>query len=448
MNEKLHPSRRENYDILECLISSELRITKNSKNEYGLQPHSNFSAIWGLLMPLKYLIFWTFALFEISMPILVSAQNAFSPAIIVNDKSITYYELSQREALLKLLKSTGNLEDIARNQLIEDRLKLGVAEDLELIPLEEEIIAGMNEFISRGGLNTNTFFNELARFGVDKNTFRDFIIAGISWRNVVQSKFASRSQVSEIQLERALNSTGKTAGLRVLLTEIILPIKQGKEHEAQLLAEKLSKITSQDEFSQAAKKYSAAPTRATGGRVKWQKFEELPPILKPLVFGLAPGDVTDPLRIPNAIALFQLRGFEEASYVQPKIQSIDYLTYSFESTDIKIPEKLSLEVNHCDDMYSIAAENPSHLLERTIKNPTNITAKIRELLKQLDTNENLLFSVDNKTIFLMLCSRNALSAKATQNLKNIKFGLRNKRLQNYADGYLENLRQDARIINK
>ena len=158
MNEKLHPSRRENYDILECLISSELRITKNSKNEYGLQPHSNFSAIWGLLMPLKYLIFWTFALFEISMPILVSAQNAFSPAIIVNDKSITYYELSQREALLKLLKSTGNLGDIARKQLIEDRLKLRVAEDLGLVPLEEEIIAGMNEFISLGGLNTNTFF--------------------------------------------------------------------------------------------------------------------------------------------------------------------------------------------------------------------------------------------------------------------------------------------------
>ena len=36
-------------------------------------------------------------------------------------------------------------------------------------------------------------------------------------------------------------------------------------------------------------------------------LDQLPPVLKPLIFGLAPSDVTDPLPIPNGIAIFQLR---------------------------------------------------------------------------------------------------------------------------------------------
>ncbi len=399
-------------------------------------------------MRLKYLTWWGVAFFTVFLPMCVSAQNLFSPAITVNDKSITFYELSQRKTLLTLLKSTGNLEEITKNQLIEDRLKLSVAEDLGLIPREEEITAGMDEFIGRGGLDTPTFLNELAGFGIDEQTFRDFIMAGMAWRNVVQSKFGSRSQVSETQLERVLNSTGTGAGLRVLLTEIILPVKRGQEQKAQVLADELSKITTQDEFSQAARKYSAAPTRATGGRVKWQKFDELPAVLKPLIFGLAPGEVTEPLRIRNAIALFQLRGVEETLYTQPKVGNIDYLTYTYQSSDIEISTKLTSEVNHCDDLYSIAPENPSHILKHFSKSPSEIPVKVRNLLKQLDAQENLFFSIENKTIFLMLCSRNASGGETAQDLTNIRFGLRNQRLESYAKGYLENLRQDARIIVK
>lgn len=147
-------------------------------------------------MRLKYLTWWGVAFFTVFLPMCVSAQNLFSPAITVNDKSITFYELSQRKTLLTLLKSTGNLEEITKNQLIEDRLKLSVAEDLGLIPREEEITAGMDEFIGRGGLDTPTFLNELAGFGIDEQTFRDFIMAGMAWRNVVQSKFGSRSHTS------------------------------------------------------------------------------------------------------------------------------------------------------------------------------------------------------------------------------------------------------------
>ena len=147
----------------------------------------------------------------------------FAPAITVNDKSITYYEIGQRETLLKVLKAPGNPNALARKQLIEDRLKVSVAEDLGVMPTEDEILKGMDDFSARARLDTTSFINELSRIGVDEQSFRDFIVAGIAWRNAVQSKFGARSQVSDTQLERTINSTGSGGGLRVLLTEIILP---------------------------------------------------------------------------------------------------------------------------------------------------------------------------------------------------------------------------------
>ena len=376
------------------------------------------------------------------------ANNLFAPAITVNDKSITHYEISQRETLLKALKAPGNPVEVARKQLIEDRLKLSVAEDLDVIPTEEEILAGMDEFSARARMDRIAFVQELSRIGIDEQSFRDFIIAGIAWRNAIQSKFGARSQVSEIQLERTVNATASGGGLRILLTEIILPAAPGQEDAAQKLAQELSEITSQKAFSDAARKYSVAPTRTTGGRVKWQNFDQLPPMLKPLIFGLAPGDVTDPLPIPNGLAIFQLRSIEEKEFTRKRAETIDYLTYEFPSNASDIADKLQNEVDHCDDVYGVVSQNIGHIFSRQIERPSKIVLETRALLQALDAHEKHFSKTSDKIIMLMLCSRSSFAAGDTPDLSKIRLGLRSKRLENYAEGFLQNLYQDARIIIK
>ena len=51
------------------------------------------------------------------------AQGQLSPVITVNDRVITQFELSQRIALLDLFGTAGDLQEQAREGLIEDRLK-------------------------------------------------------------------------------------------------------------------------------------------------------------------------------------------------------------------------------------------------------------------------------------------------------------------------------------
>jgi peptidyl-prolyl cis-trans isomerase SurA len=376
------------------------------------------------------------------------AQSPFSPAIIVNDKSITYYELSQRAMLLKILKVPGDISDLARKQLIEDRLKLAAAEDLGLLPAQDEIRLGMDEFSSRGGLDTATFIAEISQMGVSEQTFKDFVQSSIAWRSVVQARFGSRSQVPETQLERSTNSTGSGSGLRVLLTEIILAAPKGQKAQAQELAKELSKITSVDVFSQAARDYSAAPTRSLGGLVKWQDLDKLPDVLKPLIFGLAPGEVTEPLSIPNGIAIFQLRAIKETSFRRPTAARVDYLTYTFPLDEVATLAQLKTQSDHCDDLYSIAKQNPTHTFVRESNNPKAIKKSIRNILAILDAHEKYFNTKDNVSSLTMLCGRSAFVPEDAPDLQKIRFGLRNQRLESYAQGYLENMLQDARIIVK
>ena len=105
------------------------------------------------------LLFKTVHLLVFSVSMLVTpavAKNLFAPAITVNDKSITYYEIGQRETLLKVLKAPGNPNALARKQLIEDRLKVSVAEDLGVMPTEDEILKGMDDFSARARLDTTS----------------------------------------------------------------------------------------------------------------------------------------------------------------------------------------------------------------------------------------------------------------------------------------------------
>ena len=261
-----------------------------------------------------------------------SAENLFSPAIRVNDQIITVYELRQREELLRLLNAPGDPAKLARTQLIEDRLQLAAARELGLKPTEEEVREAIENFTARGNLDSVTFITELENLGVSEETFQDFIVTGLSWRMFVGAKFASKSQVSDTEIERSLNTSGGNCygSLQVLLTEIILPVPPGQEEAALELAKDLSKITSINAFSDAARNIHG-PHPVQLGRVTWQDLDKLPPVLKPLVLGLGIGEVTEPLPIPNGLAIFQLRAIAEKGFVRPESAALDYAQYKFPS---------------------------------------------------------------------------------------------------------------------
>ena len=71
------------------------------------------------------------------------AQGLFSPAITVNDQVITGYEIEQRKAMLRLLRAPGDPERTARDQLIDDRLRIEASAAAGIEPGPDEIAEGI-----------------------------------------------------------------------------------------------------------------------------------------------------------------------------------------------------------------------------------------------------------------------------------------------------------------
>ena len=381
-------------------------------------------------------------------PLGVAAQNLFSAAILVNDQAITNYELKQRTMFLEALRFPGVPDELAPKQLIEERLKKAAADQLGIRVSEEELQFELESFAQRFNVAFDEFAAELERVGIFVDTPRAFIANQLLWRDVIRARFGAQANVDEAQVERSANSEKSGSSIEVLLTEIIMAMQPGQEQEVRERARELSKIRSVDAFSDAAREFSDAPTREFGGHVTWQKLDTLPGVLQPLIFGLAPGEVTDPLSIPNALALFQLRGIRETAYRRPLPDSVDYLRYALPSSELENINAIRANINHCDDLYGWAKGNPNHVLKRETVKRAEIDGPTRNILTNLDENEYVIATEGPTTTLIMMCNRSQILDLEEQDLAQIRDGLLNQRLGSYADSYLENLRDDARIVYK
>ncbi len=395
------------------------------------------------------------ALGLLALPGPSQAQNLFEPVILVNDQSITRYELEQRARLMQLFRAPGDPQEIAREQLIEDRLKLDAAQANGIILSEEEINLGIEEFAARANLTSEELLRGLEGSGVSASTMRDYVRAGLSWRELNRARFANRVNVTEDDLERAKAAiSGSGSSVRVLLSEIVMPAPPSQAQAVQDRAVRISQVTSEAEFSANARRYSASRTAARGGRMDWVELSNLPPQLRQIVLALAPGEVTDPLPVDGAIALFQLRDIEEIDGAAPRYSAIEYAIYNLAggATDANFAraEALQDEVDTCDDLYGVAYGQPPEVLERTSQAPEEIPQDLAVVLAQLDNGEiGTLPRAGGEVLgVVMLCGRAPFFEGDGPTDQDLSGFITSQRLDNFASGYLEELKAEARIVFK
>lgn len=386
----------------------------------------------------------------------VRAQNLFAPVIHVNDQAITRYELQQRARMLTLFRAPGDPQRLAREQLIEERIKLDAARDSGLVLEDESIRAGMEEFATRGNMSAEDMIAALGQSGVSESSFREFVRAGITWRELTRARFAARVSVSEDDLERATRAIGGQAPVRVLLSEIILPVGSLEEAESQqALAAQIAEISNEAEFAAAARRHSAAASARQGGRMTWVAASELPPALRRVVLSLAPGEVSDPLPIESGVALFFMRDIEETAAPEQQFSAIEYAAYFIpggrSETALQRAAQVRAAVDTCDDLYGVAQGQPPEVLERGSKAPGEIPADIAAELARLDPGESSInvTRADGQTlVFLMLCGRSPKLDGEEPTIEDLSNFIRNQRIEAFANSYLEQLRAEARIVEK
>ena len=374
------------------------------------------------------------------------AKDIFAPVIQVNEMIITQYEIDQRSLFFELLKFPGNHKKEAEKSLIDDRLKLKAAKKFNIEVNPADLNFEMELFAKRANLTVEQFAKRLEKEGIDRATWENYMQIPILWFETVKQKFASEISSSMLN-DNAANQSAVRSEIQVLLTEIIIPVQLGFEEEANQRIASLRKIKSLESFSEAASTYSVAPTRDVGGKIKWQNMSSLPAVVRPLISGLSIGEVSEPLPISGGLAIFQLRDLRESNK-KSKSSFVDYIEFKFKKNP-KINKLIMSNVVMCDDLYSFLKSTQESELNRKNKKENSLSKELRNTLSELDQNEFVLKDQDGITSkLLMVCGRNETENLSKTDMNEISRSLANKRLLSLANSYLENLRQEARIIFK
>jgi len=418
-----------------------------------------------------------------ALPDRAAAQGLFDPVITVNNAPITRFELEQRARFLQLLRAPGDPQKLAREQLIEDRLKMQAARANGIEISEENLLEGMTRFASRANLSAEELIKALAGAGVAEETFRDFVRSGVSWAELTRARFGPRVAVTEEDLERARQATGGAGGVQVLLSEIIMPFTPETQPEVEERAREIAELDSESAFSAQARRYSATNTAGRGGRLPWTPINQLPPALQGIVLSLAPGEVSDPLPLEGAVALFQMRDIMETDVPDPTYAAIEYAAYYIDGgrseAALSRARRIEEDTDTCDDLYGIAQGQPESVLEIGSKAPGDIPNDIAIELAKLDPGEvsYALTRADGQTlVVLMLCGRSveiapdpaapvaAAEGDGTQTTADspeveaaalelsqteaLTRQIGDQRLNSYAEGYLAQLKAEARIVER
>ncbi|WP_323779446.1 peptidylprolyl isomerase [Leisingera sp.] len=378
------------------------------------------------------------------------AQNLFAPAITVNDEVITRYELEQRARFQSALRVPGDPLDTAREELINDRLKLAELEQAGIELTDDEITAGMEELAGRANLSLNDFLTALQQQGVEPQTLRDFTKVGLGWREYTRARFLSRARPTPVEIDRAMGSAG-TGSVQVLLSEFIVPINEQNAAQVEELIEQVARLKGYDSFSAAATQYSAAGSRNDGGRLPWMPLTKLPPQLQEVVLALKPGEISEPLPLQSAVALFQMRGVREVEGAAPRFSAIEYAAYHVPGgrtpEGLAAAQKVVNSIDTCEDFYGLAQGQDPSVLDVQSLPPSDIPGDVALELAKLDPGETSTALTRNNgqtLLVLMLCGRTADLGEDSSR-ETVANALTAQRMASLAGSYLEQLRADARI---
>ncbi len=387
-----------------------------------------------------------------AVPAAAADPNPFAPALFVNGRIITNYEIAQREKFLEAVEGPGDRRAEAIKALIDDKIRLFEAAKYGFKPDDAQVTAGMDEFAARGKMTADQMVGELQKYGVDPQTFRDFIAAGVAWRAVVQGTIAPGVNITDAQTREAQSLSLAHGAPRLLLSEIILPAAPEYLAQSVPLAEQLSQTLHGDAaFAAAAKQYSASDSAKDGGKLQWISADTLPHQVVQAVIGLSPGQVSKPVSLPNAIGIFEMRGLGDSA--PPPAGSIQVHYAEFLIPGVRTPEvaaeaaRIRAKAETCNDLYGLARGKPPAVLTETTQLLPQVPADVAlELAKLNPGAASTTLTRGGDTVYLMLCDR-IVVADPEPPLSQLRDALYSAVVNELSDQKLDQLRAAA-IIRK
>ena len=184
---------------------------------------------------------------------------------------------------------------------------------------------------------------------------------------------------------------------------------------------------------------------------------------------LSPGEVSDPIVVPQAVVLFQLNGISDLESAMPAQVEVEYAQFALPPN--LDPAVVRQQTDDCGDLYPLARGLPAEQLRVTKQMMGSVPQDIALELAKLDPGESVLRGRGTYNELLMLCLRTgipeadpnaaeipvttaesdaaegeaAAEDKPLVDREAVRNQLGNQQLTALAEGFMEELRSEAII---
>ncbi|WP_111847817.1 SurA N-terminal domain-containing protein [Agrobacterium cavarae] len=176
---------------------------------------------------------FAFAIFAVPMIVTPQANVAFADSavkIVVNKTPITSDDIARRVAFLKLQRQSGNLNEKAREQLIEEALKREEIARVKASVSTADVDAAFGRFAASNKLTKDQLTKVLTQAGVGADHFKSFIAVQMSWPRLVNARYGGKNRMSTQDFITRLKERGqKPVTSEYFLQQIIFVVPESKK---------------------------------------------------------------------------------------------------------------------------------------------------------------------------------------------------------------------------
>jgi peptidyl-prolyl cis-trans isomerase SurA len=217
------------------------------------------------------------------------------------------------------------------NRMIDDRLEEQAADKAHLTVTSEEVDAALQRVAGGAKISVRDLVSEAHKQGLTEQDYRDEIRRQLLEGKLVNLRVRGRVRVTE-QDARAyyahwVKGLGDQVDARILALRILPGSTPSTIKAREVFAQQLVKdARAGKDFCELVKDYSDdATTKDTCGSGGPRPLQMLVPQLQQAVGAMNPGDVSDPILLPDqAVLIVQLAPSKAPSFEQVKDQMTEY----------------------------------------------------------------------------------------------------------------------------
>ncbi|MGQ3297771.1 peptidylprolyl isomerase [Reyranella sp.] len=234
------------------------------------------------------------------------AGQALRVVARVNDDAITDFDLAQRVMFAIRTSGLQDSPDLRQRmapqmlrQMIDERLQVQNAKQLGVKPSAAEVAGRYAEIERAAGLGQGQFKQYLQSVGISPDIATQQIEAQIAWSKIIRRKVRSQVDVSEAEVDDAMNrmraNVGKT---ETRVAEIFVPVDRADgvdegKRSADRIMEQLRRGAP---FAAVAQQFSQGASAASGGDLGWVLPGALDPSLDAVIERTQPRTFSEPVR--------------------------------------------------------------------------------------------------------------------------------------------------------